>query len=408
LRHFFAALHLCASIRVLPFCAMSVVLGICAVGGSPAKRANERAARGGEIVRLVRENFYDKKSAAAWADRHMGYGATVTTDRAFEELTRRALSELKASHTGYYPIGSPDWNSLVAIYGGSLHAGDGEYEGIGADITPDRFVRVVFAGGPAAQAGIERGDRILKADDKPFDPARAFRGKTGVPVTLSVQHVAYSAPRTIKVTPRRIKPKVEWMQALQLGARLIESHGRKIAYVPMFSCAGEEYEKALKELLTGRFREAPALILDFRNGWGGCNPEFVNLFGGAAPALSYKRPGECELHVDVAWQKPVYVLINRGTRSGKEVVAYGLKKQHLAVLVGQPTAGAVVAGRAFLLKDRSLLLLAVANVWVDGERLEGKGVQPDIAVADALQFAHGADLQLSTAVEVAAKGREEH
>jgi len=392
---------------VLPLCAMPFAVGICAEDSSPSVRANELATRGDEIVRLVRENFYDKNAASDWADRHTGYGATIATDLAFEEKTRTALSELKASHTGYYPANSPEYNSLLAIYGGGLHAGDGEYEGVGADVTPDLFVRVVFAGGPAARAGIQRGDRILQADSMRYDPVRAFRGKAGIPVSLSVQHAAYTAPRIIKVTPRRIKPKLEWMQAMQLGARLIDSHGKSVAYVPMFSCTGEEYEKALKALLTGRFRDADALILDFRDGFGGCNPEFVNLFGGAAPALSYKRTGECGLRPDVPWRKPVYLLINRGTRSGKEVVAYSLKKQRIAVLVGQPTAGAVVAGRAFLLKDRSLLLLAVANVWVDGERLEGKGVEPDVRVADALPFANGADLQLKVAVELAAKGHEE-
>jgi hypothetical protein len=39
--------------------------------------------------------------------------------------------------------------------------------------------------------------------------------------------------------------------------------------------------------------------------------------------------------------------------------------------VGERTAGAVLAGRCFLLSDRSLLYLAVAGIRGDGERLEG-------------------------------------
>ena len=60
---------------------------------------------------------------------------------------------------------------------------------------------------------------------------------------------------------------------------------------------------------------------------------------------------------------------------------------------------AVVAGRAFRLTDNSLMLLAVADVRVDGGRLEGVGVTPDIAVPNALPYSAGADPQLDRAVE---------
>jgi carboxyl-terminal processing protease len=54
----------------------------------------------------------------------------------------------------------------------------------------------------------------------------------------------------------------------------------------------------------------------------------------------------------------------------------------------------------FLLKDGNLLYLAVIDVLVDGERLEGKGVIPDIEVPFPLEYAQGKDPQLEKAVEV--------
>ena len=48
------------------------------------------------------------------------------------------------------------------------------------------------------------------------------------------------------------------------------------------------------------------------------------------------------------------------------------------------------------------MYLAVADVRVDGERLEGVGVAPDVEVADQLPFADGADPQLDKAIDVAA------
>jgi len=356
-----------------------------------------------EIARIVRQNYYDPRAAESWALKYARYTASADSELKFAVVTKRALAELKTSHTGYYTDRDPEYYALLAIYGGMIHAGDGEVEGIGIDVTPDRFVRVVFAGSPAAEAGLRRGDRILAADGKQFDPFASFHGRAGVTAALKVERAAGQPPITFHVRPRRVKPKQEWLEALEKGSKLIRRNGKAVAYVPMFACAGEEFENALKDQLNSRLRDADALILDFRNGWGGCNPDFVNLFNAAPPVLtSIGRDGK-EQQLDGQWRKPLYILINGGSRSGKEAVAYSIKKNKLGTLVGQSTAGAVIAGRAFLLSDRSLLLLAVADIRVDGERLEGHGVAPDVPVADSLPYANGADPQLEKAIDLAAR-----
>jgi carboxyl-terminal processing protease len=313
------------------------------------------------------------------------------------------LADLKASHTGYYTEADPEYYGLLAIFGPALKVERVEYDSAGVDFTPDGVVRTVFAGGPGEKAGLRRGDKVLRANGGPFHPVRAFRGKAGQRVTLSVQRKAEEAPIEIAVVPRRINPKAEWLEAQKKGGRLIERNGKTIAFVPMFACAGEEYENTLAEMLASRFQRADALILDFRNGWGGCNPSFVNLFSRTPPVLTQiGRDGQVR-RLDSQWRKPLVVLTNGGTRSGKEVVAHSIKKHRLGTLVGERTAGAVLAGRCFLLSDRSLLYLAVADIRVDGERLEGRGVEPEVRVPDSLQFAAGADPQLEKAIELATK-----
>ncbi len=69
-----------------------------------------------------------------------------------------------------------------------------------------------------------------------------------------------------------------------------------------------------------------------------------------------------------------------------------------------PAAGALLAGTAFLLSDGSLLILAVEDAAVDGERLEGKGVAPSIEVPFDIRYAAGKDPQLDKAIEVLADG----
>ena len=116
-----------------------------------------------------------------------------------------------------------------------------------------------------------------------------------------------------------------------------------------------------------------------------------------------ERNGDTEM-VGFRWRKPVVLLTNNGTRSGKEVLTYGFKKNGYGEVIGEPTAGALLAARAFLLSDGSLLILAVNDVAVDGERLEGKGVTPTIEVPFELPYAAGKDPQLNRAISVLSDG----
>src|ERR1700693_3604050 len=110
------------------------------------------------------------------------------------------------------------------------------------------------------------------------------------------------------------------------------------------------------------------------------------------------RTGEHDFD-NVKWRKPVAMLIHGGTRSGKEVLAYGFKKYRLGEVIGNRTEGAVLAATAFLIGG-GLLLLAVEDVLVDGVRLEGIGVAPTIEVQPDPPSLEGADPQLKRAVAV--------
>jgi len=57
------------------------------------------------------------------------------------------------------------------------------------------------------------------------------------------------------------------------------------------------------------------------------------------------------------------------------------------------------AGSVFPLANGALLYLAVGDVTVGGERLEGVGVKPDIAVERPIPYSAGADPQLGAALD---------
>lgn len=77
----------------------------------------------------------------------------------------------------------------------------------------------------------------------------------------------------------------------------------------------------------------------------------------------------------------LYVLTNRGTASTCEPIAYGLKQQRRAVIVGEQTAGAMLNGEIFELEKEFRLVVPTADYYAaDGYRIDQKGVKPDIAV----------------------------
>jgi carboxyl-terminal processing protease len=91
--------------------------------------------------------------------------------------------------------------------------------------------------------------------------------------------------------------------------------------------------------------------------------------------------------------------LSRSTRSGKEILAYGFKKYRLGEVIGTRTEGAVLAATAFFIGG-GLLLLAVQDVHVDGERLEGVGVAPTIELQADPDSMDRSDPQLNRAIAV--------
>ena len=97
------------------------------------------------------------------------------------------------------------------------------------------------------------------------------------------------------------------------------------------------------------------------------------------------------------FEKPVIIIINGGTRSAKEVLVYYFRKTKRGVLVGERTAGFVSGGGLERISGDSLLLYCKWMKIIDGKRLEGIGVGPDIEVPFDIRFAGGRDTQLERA-----------
>lgn len=368
-----------------------------------------------EVWRTVRDRFYDPHlhglDWSAVRDHYLPDATRASSEEALAGVINSMLSELHASHTRYYTPYEPEYYQLSDIFAGVLRrrglervfpSGRISYPGIGVlsrlDMQGRNMITGVIEGTPAQQAGLLAGDVIVFADGAPFQPVQSFRGKVGKEVVLGLRRAG--AFMQISVTPVEIEPNKMFLDGLKASARIIPANGRSIGYVHVWCYAGSAYQRTLEHLLSqSPLNAADALIWDLRDGWGGAIPGYLDLFNTRAPTLQVtdrNSAGELE---NVKWRKPVAMLVNGGTRSGKEILAYGFKKYRLGEVIGSRTEGAVLAATTFLI-DGGLLLLAVGDVQVDGERLEGVGVAPTIEVqADPASMGLG-DPQLNRAIAV--------
>lgn len=326
------------------------------------------------------------------------------------------LAELRMSHTRYYTKAEPAYYFLLDLFRSVPRIRDAvalrfggdrpSYTGIGV-FTEERdgavFVRAIVDGGPADRSGLKVGDRLLTVDSEPWGLVKPFIGRAGSAVPLHVQRTADPASVvTVVVVPERITPTDFYLRGLRESARILSHRGRSIAYAHVWSWAGDENQELLTRLLEDELAPAEALVLDLRDGWGGASPRYLNLFNTRIPTMTGASRDGTPRTFGPPWAKPVALLVDGTTRSGKEIVAHGFQRYGYGPIVGERTAGAVTAGRCFPLGSDAVLYLAVGSVLVDGERLEGSGVAPDLEVSRDVRYAAGADPQLDAALDLLA------
>lgn len=257
--------------------------------------------------------------------------------------------------------------------------------------------QMVVEGSDAFEAGVRKGDRLLTIDGKPFTPVDSIKGKAGQKVKLGYERGGKQITADLEVESG--KGLDMFLNATRDSVRIIETGGKKIGYIHLWTQGSDGFRNVLKNAVMGRLRNTDGFILDLRDGFGGRPENFFEPFFMPDMPVVYKINGITQnTNFGYGTQKPMAVLINEGSRSAKEVSALMFKKTKRATLIGSTTAGHVLGTTPWRLNSWSYLEIPMAEVTADGVNLEKNGVPADIKVSPEFDSA-GKDLVIEAAIK---------
>ena len=266
----------------------------------------------------------------------------------------------------------------------------GEFGGLGIEVgMEDGFVKVVtpIDDTPAARAGVEAGDLIIRLDETPVkgmtlnEAVKIMRGKPGTDLKLTIVRDGQAAPLEIVVTRAVITVK-------SVKSRMLDPGFGYVRITQFQSHTGEDLIKAISSLKKEHGSALNGLVLDMRNNPGGV----LNAAVSVSDAFIKKglivytegRRKEAELRfnatpTDLLNGGPLVVLVNGGSASAAEIVAGALQDHQRAVIMGQPTFGKGSVQTILPMNNGAALKITTARYFTpSGRSIQAEGIIPDI------------------------------
>jgi carboxyl-terminal processing protease len=303
-----------------------------------------------------------------------------------EVLTKPTVSSLLEE------LGDPNTDFLTAAEYETLKKRTSRsYAGVGLMVEPARAGLVVTSAlpGPARQAGVRRGDIIVRIDGQPaadltFDQSlNLIKGEKGTVVHLTLRRREHGRLRVTVVRREVAVP--------SLHARLLRFRGTKLGYVRLLGfpdAIAERLHDATASLVK---RGAKGIVLDLRDNPGGLLTEAVRavsifLDDGVVCTISGLHQDETVYEVTggVTYPHlPLVIAADRGSASASEIVAAALQDHKRAVVVGLRTYGKASVQSIRPLSNGTALKLTTAMYRTpSGVDLTGRGVHPAIRAVD--------------------------
>jgi len=252
---------------------------------------------------------------------------------------------------------------------------------------------------PAAAAGVPARTIIEKIEDQPMDgttldrAVNRLRGRKNEPVTITVRAEDKGAEaRTFQVTRAGIQMPV---------TGTMELWPQRIGYMKingLYEGAGTQISAQIN---AWSGTNCAGMIIDLR-GANGMNldavAEIAGMFSHATPIFFTIKDGFDKTlktyttpRNDKPIDRPVMILVNRDTRGAAETLAAVLQTCHGVMIVGVPTRGDNRLRTPLPIANGKVLYIAIKRIDMGKDDYHGKGVIPDVVVAQTEEKAQSKD-----------------
>ncbi|MBE5778298.1 MAG: S41 family peptidase [Clostridiales bacterium] len=368
------------SVMMLTSCSLLPTTFINSTSGTGSEQVQLPEQNTGDTVTISREEyerllqFQELVEIQDYVDQYY-YQEPVTQDM-LDGAAMGMLYGLDDPYTFYY---TPE------EYETMWEEDEGNYAGIGIMITGNYntglcTVTRVFLDSPALEAGLKKGDVLVKVEDIDVtattlqDAVDIMRGEIGQPVNLTVRR----GDQLLDFVIVRAEVHTNYVNSCMMEGN--------VGYISLYEFSGEcatEFENHLNKLVE---QGATSLIIDLRDnpgGWVNAAVSIADVFldKGSVATLRY-RDGSEESYTtrDGAVDLPVVVLVNENSASASEILAGCLQDRERATIVGTTTYGKGVVQWVLPIGDRGAgMQLTIAQYFTpNGNEVHKVGITPDV------------------------------
>ncbi|MEA5508885.1 S41 family peptidase [Crocosphaera sp. UHCC 0190] len=335
-----------------------------------------------EMWQIVNNEFVDRNfNRVDWQEkrRELLSQDYANPKQAYKAI-RDALKDLGDPYTRFLP---PNEFSVLTSQT------SGELSGVGVRLALDKRTSQLYVvesvrNSPAMEAGVKRGDRLIRINGKPTalmsleQAQEEITGAVGTEVSLQLSR---REKGVFQVTLKRAQ-----IEIASVTYHLQEDEKHRIGYIKLdefSSHAAEQMKQAIEEL--GQ-QQVSGFILDLRGNPGGL------LFSSVDIARLWLQKGEIVSTIDrkggdrhfsangtSITDLPLVILVDEGSASASEILTGALKENGRATIVGTTTYGKGTVQSVHSLTDGSGLAVTIARYYPpSGTDINHKGIRPDV------------------------------
>lgn len=283
---------------------------------------------------------------------------------------------------------------------------EGNFVGLGVELKTEpsglNIVNVISVG-PAFEAGIRPGDRIVSVDGKTPKQistdamADMLRGEEGSQVRVEVLG-KNGQTRSLVITRRRVEvPSVDEVKMVDE-----EYHIGYFKITSFQKTTPRDVDTALWKLHEKGMR---SLVIDLRGNPGGLLKAAVDVadkfvMDGMIVATRGRSPREDFDHkgqVVGTWRVPLVILMDHDSASASEILAGAIQDHRRGSIVGEKSYGKGSVQGIFPLNTAGVGVRLTTAKWYTpaGQPISGNGVSPDVAVRTAAKPAVGSEVAVA-------------